>query len=70
MLQAQRCKGKGGTECCHARGEEERAEVNGVSPWSAGGKVSLLCFSESERFPCPDRSALRETQRDREVVVS
>lgn len=43
---------------------KERAVVNGVSPWSAGGRVFLLCFSESERFPCPDRSALkRETEQ-------
>lgn len=40
------------------------AVLKRVSPWSAGVRAFLLCFSESERFPCPDRSALnRETER-------
>lgn len=40
------------------------AVLKRVSPWSAGVKVFLLCFSESERFPCPDRSALnRQTEQ-------
>ena len=47
---------------------EERRGEEQASPWSAGGRASLLCFSESERFPCPDRSALkREAER---VLVS
>lgn len=46
---------------------EEKDEVRGggVSPWSTGVKVFLLCFSESVRFPCPDRSALK---RQRETL--
>lgn len=40
------------------------AVLKRASPWSAGVRVFLLCFSESERFPCPDRSALnREKER-------
>ena len=47
---------------------EESANMGGgggASPWSAGGKAFPLCFSESERFLCPDRSALkRDRQRE------
>lgn len=36
-----------------------------VSPWSANEKVFLQCFSEEGRFPCPDRSACVERERER-----
>lgn len=44
----------------------KEGRMNSVSPWSAGGRVSLLCFSESERFLCPGRSASQAAKRERE----
>lgn len=50
--------GKVGRLACERRGAWFRSEWR-KSPWSAGGGAFLQCFSESERFPCPDRSALK-----------
>lgn len=65
-----------GGSCIKLKREEGNAGMQGgegrkqggwrASPWSAGGKVFLQCFSESERFLCPDRSAWK---RDRERVL-
>lgn len=38
-----------------------------VSPWSANEKVFLQCFSEEGRFPCPDRSACAEKEREKQT---
>lgn len=49
---------------CREKKSSKRKEA---SPWSAGERVSLQCFSESERSPCPNTSALgcrEKTNRD------
>lgn len=33
------------------------------SPWSANEKAFLQCFSEEGRFPCPDRNACEEREK-------
>lgn len=61
-------RGGGGGVKQHARRRRKWWSMQSwmrASPWSAGGWVFLLCFSESEKFPCPDRSALK---REREWI--
>lgn len=39
-----------------------------LSPLSASEKAFLQCFSESEKSPCPDTSALSDRERERTVL--